>query len=184
MDGVDIRKYDLKSLREKIAIVLQDVFLFNGTVIDNIRLRDSSIDREAIIKASRQIGAHEFIVKLPGGYDFMVTERGSNLSMGQRQLISFVRALVMNPDILILDEATSSIDTETEATIQYAIEKLIEKRSSIIIAHRLSTIRHADVIIVLDKGKIVESGTHEDLVNKSHGHYRQLYEKQFEQSMI
>ncbi len=184
IDGVDIRKYDLKSLRSRIAIVLQDVFLFNGTVLDNIRLRDKDISREDIIKASKTIGADEFIRKLPGDYDFMITERGSNLSMGQRQLISFVRALVMNPDILILDEATSSIDTETEAIIQFAIEKLIEKRSSIIIAHRLSTIRHADKILVLKKGKVVEQGSHEELLNNKDGQYRQLYEKQFEQSMI
>jgi len=184
IDGRDIRKYDMKSLRQRIAIVLQDVFLFNGTVLDNIRLRDSRISREAIIEASKTIGADEFIEKLPGAYDFMITERGSNLSMGQKQLISFVRALVVNPDILILDEATSSIDTETEAIIQYAIEKLIQKRTSIIIAHRLSTIRHADKILVLKKGRIVEEGSHDDLLSRPSGHYRQLYEKQFEQSMI
>ena len=184
IDGMDIRKYDLKSLRERIAIVLQDVFLFNGTVIDNIRLKDSSISREKIVDASKTIGADEFFQKLPGGYDFMLTERGSNLSMGQKQLISFVRALVVDPDILILDEATSSVDTETEAIIQYAIEKLIEKRSSIIIAHRLSTIRHADKILVLGKGTILEEGSHDELLANEGGHYRQLYEKQFEQSMI
>jgi len=184
IDGTDIRKYDLKSLRERIAIVLQDVFLFNGTVIDNIRLKDSSISREKIVDASKTIGADEFFQKLPGGYDFMLTERGSNLSMGQKQLISFVRALVVDPDILILDEATSSVDTETEAIIQYAIEKLIEKRSSIIIAHRLSTIRHADKILVLGKGTILEEGSHDELLANEGGHYRQLYEKQFEQSMI
>ncbi|NBU51433.1 MAG: ABC transporter ATP-binding protein [Chitinophagia bacterium] len=184
IDGTDIRKYDLKSLRERIAIVLQDVFLFNGTVIDNIRLKDSSISREKIVDASKTIGADEFFQKLPGGYDFMLTERGSNLSMGQKQLISFVRALVVDPDILILDEATSSVDIETEAIIQYAIEKLIEKRSSIIIAHRLSTIRHADKILVLGKGTILEEGSHDELLANEGGHYRQLYEKQFEQSMI
>ncbi|MGA0231471.1 MAG: ABC transporter ATP-binding protein [Saprospiraceae bacterium] len=184
IDGTDIRNYDLKSLRERIAIVLQDVFLFNGTVIDNIRLKDSSISREKIVDASKTIGADEFFQKLPGGYDFMLTERGSNLSMGQKQLISFVRALVVDPDILILDEATSSVDTETEAIIQYAIEKLIEKRSSIIIAHRLSTIRHADKILVLGKGTILEEGSHDELLANEGGHYRQLYEKQFEQSMI
>ena len=184
IDGIDIRKYDLNSLREKIAIVLQDVFLFNGTVLDNIRLRDKSITREQIIEASKTIGADVFIEKLPGGYDFRITERGSNLSMGQRQLISFVRALVVNPDILILDEATSSIDTETESIIQYAIEKLIDKRTSIIIAHRLSTIRHADKILVLSKGRIMEEGSHDELISNISGHYRQLYEKQFEQSMI
>lgn len=184
IDGTDLKKYDLKSLRSKIAIVLQDVFLFNGSVLDNIRLRDKNISREAVIAASETIGADKFIEKMPGGYDFMITERGSNLSMGQKQLISFVRALVIDPDILILDEATSSIDTETEAIIQYAIEKLIEKRTSIIIAHRLSTIRHADKILVLEKGRIREEGSHEELLASPEGHYRQLYEKQFEQSMI
>ena len=171
-------------LRKRIALVLQDVFLFNGTVLENISLRDPSITREKILKASKQIGAHPFIEKLPGAYDFEITERGSNLSMGQRQLISFVRALVIDPDILILDEATSSIDTETESIIQYAIEKLIEKRTSIIIAHRLSTIKHAEKILVLDQGHIVEMGSHEQLVLKSDGQYRQLYEKQFEKSLV
>jgi ATP-binding cassette subfamily B protein len=184
VDGIDIKKYKLESLRSRVAIVLQDVFLFNGTVLDNIRLRDKSISRERILEASKKIGAHEFIEKLPDSYDFMITERGSNLSMGQRQLISFVRALIMDPDILILDEATSSIDTETEATIQFAIERLIERRSSIIIAHRLSTIKHADKILVLDKGRIMEEGSHETLIANPDGYYRQLYEKQFEQSMI
>jgi ATP-binding cassette subfamily B protein len=123
-------------------------------------------------------------MKLPGNYEFEITERGSNLSMGQKQLISFVRALVADPDILILDEATSSIDSETESIIQYAIEKLIEKRTSVIIAHRFSTIRHADKILVLDKGRIVEEGSHSELIDKTEGHYKKLYEKQFEQSMI
>ena len=184
VDGIDIKKYKLESLRSRVAIVLQDVFLFNGTVLDNIRLRDKSISRERILEASKKIGAHEFIEKLPDSYYFMITEKGSNLSMGQRQLISFVRALIMDPDILILDEATSSIDTETEATIQFAIERLIERRSSIIIAHRLSTIKHADKILVLDKGRIMEEGSHETLIANPDGYYRQLYEKQFEQSMI
>ncbi|NNE15626.1 MAG: ABC transporter ATP-binding protein [Saprospiraceae bacterium] len=183
IDNIDIKKLKLNSLRTKIAMVLQDVFLFNGTVMDNITLRDDTMDRGEVIKASKEIGAHPFIEKLPGGYDFKITERGSNLSMGQRQLISFVRALVINPDILILDEATSSIDTETESIIQYAIEKLIEKRTSIIIAHRLSTIRHADKIMVLDKGEVVETGSHDELIQNMNGHYRTLYEKQFEQSV-
>lgn len=184
VDDKDIRNYKLKSLRDRVAMVLQDVFLFNGTVIDNIRLRDDSITREDIIEASMVIGAHPFIEKLPEGYDFMITERGSNLSMGQRQLISFIRALVFNPNILILDEATSSIDSETESIIQYAIEKLIQKRTSIIIAHRLSTIRHADKIIVLDMGRIMEQGSHEELLLIEDGHYRNLYETQFEQNSV
>lgn len=184
IDNIDTSKMTLKSLRSKVAMVLQDVFLFNGTVYENITLRDASIRKEDVIEASNQIGAHPFIEKLPGDYDFMITERGSNLSMGQRQLISFIRALVINPDILILDEATSSIDSETETIIQYAIEKLIDKRTSIIIAHRLSTIRHADQILVLDKGRVVESGSHEELVSLDSGYYRKLYEKQFEQSIV
>jgi len=184
VDDIDIKDYSLMSLRDRVAMVLQDVFLFNGTVLDNIRLRDNSITREHIVEASKVIGAHPFIEKLPGSYDFMITERGSNLSMGQRQLISFIRALVFNPNILILDEATSSIDSETEAIIQYAIEKLIQKRTSIIIAHRLSTIRHADKIIVLDNGRIMEQGSHQELLLVEDGHYRNLYEKQFEQNSV
>ena len=179
IDGVDIREYELEAFRKRIAIVLQDVFLFSGSVFENITLRDTRFTREEVIEASKMIGAHEFIEKLPGGYDYKVMERGATLSMGQRQLISFVRALVFNPDILILDEATSSIDPETEAVIQHAIEKLIAKRTSIIIAHRLSTIRHADNIMVLSKGKVEEFGPHEELLKAEDGHYRNLYEMQF-----
>ncbi len=182
IDDVDIREYELQSLRSRIAIVLQDVFLFSGSVLENITLRDERITRESVIEAAKLIGAHEFIERLPGGYDYEVMERGATLSMGQRQLISFVRALVFDPDILILDEATSSIDTETEAVIQYAIEKLISKRTSIIIAHRLSTIRHADNIMVLDKGEIEEFGHHEQLLQIEDGHYKELYEMQFAQT--
>jgi len=181
IDGHSIREYTLASLRSRIAIVLQDVFLFTGTVLENIRLRDESVSREAVIEAAKMIGAHAFIKQMPDGYDFVISERGNNLSMGQRQLISFVRALVFEPDILILDEATSSIDTETEAVIQYAIEKLIDKRTSIIIAHRLSTIRHADNILVLDKGRVVEHGSHDTLLESEEGAYRRLYEMQFEE---
>lgn len=176
IDGVEIRDYELSSLRKRIAIVLQDVFLFSGTVLENITLKDERISRETVIDSAKMIGAHEFIERLPGGYDYQVMERGATLSMGQRQLISFVRALVFNPDVLILDEATSAIDPETEGIIQHAIEKLIEKRSSIIIAHRLSTIQHADVILVMDKGKVVESGNHSELMQKENGHYRELVE--------
>ncbi len=181
VDDVDIRDYELQSYRSRIAIVLQDVFLFSGTVMENITLRDSSFDRTKVIEAAKMIGAHEFIQKLPGGYDYQVMERGATLSMGQRQLISFVRALVFDPDILILDEATSSIDPESEAVIQYAIEKLIAKRTSIIIAHRLSTIRHANNIMVLNKGEIAEFGPHEELLKLENGHYKELYEMQFAQ---
>ena len=179
VDGIALEEYDMRTLRQRMALVLQDVFLFTGSVFDNITLRNENITQEEVIDASRLIGAHEFIEKLPGGYDFVVMERGNNLSMGQRQLISFVRALVFNPNILILDEATSSIDTETEAVIQYAIETLIAKRTSIIIAHRLSTIRHADQIMVLDKGEIREMGTHEELLRINNGFYKKLYDMQF-----
>ena len=179
IDDVPLREYELQTLRSRIAIVLQDVFLFSGSVFENITLRDEDISRETVEEAAKMIGAHEFIERLPGGYDYQVMERGATLSMGQRQLISFVRALVFDPDILILDEATSSIDPETESVIQYAIEKLIAKRTSIIIAHRLSTIRHADNILVLEKGEIKELGPHEELVKLEDGHYKQLYEMQF-----
>ena len=184
VDGVNTKDYTLDSLRRSVSMVLQDVFLFNGTVLDNITLRDESISRDKVIAASKQIGAHVFIEALPDGYDFKVTERGSNLSVGQRQLISFVRALVFDPTILVLDEATASIDTETEAIIQFAIEKLIAKRSSIIIAHRLSTIRHTDNIMVLDKGNIVEFGPHEELMKIEGGKYRQLYDMQFSEEKV
>lgn len=179
IDGHNIRDYELYALRSHMAMVLQDVFLFTGTVLDNISLRDPEITREQVIEAAKMIGAHDFIQKLPGGYDYDVQERGATLSMGQRQLISFVRALVFDPDILILDEATSSVDPETEGIIQHAIEKLIDRRTSIVIAHRLSTIRNANNIMVLEKGEIVEIGPHEELVDKEDGRYRELYEMQF-----
>ena len=179
IDGKPLPIYDLEALRKRIAIVLQDVFLFGGSVFENITLRNENITREQVIEAAKMIGAHPFIEKLPGGYDYQVMERGATLSMGQRQLISFVRALVFDPDILILDEATSSVDPETESVIQYAIETLIKKRTSIIIAHRLSTIRHADNILVLEKGVKVEFGPHEQLLKNENGRYRELYEMQF-----
>jgi len=179
IDGVDIREYNLHDLRSRIAVVLQDVFLFGGSVMENITLRDPAIERQYVIDCAKMIGAHEFIMRLPGGYDYQVMERGATLSMGQRQLISFVRALVFDPDILILDEATSSIDPESEGIIQYAIEQLISKRTSIIIAHRLSTIRHAQHILVMERGEVTEFGTHEQLMQMGDGHYRELYEMQF-----
>jgi ATP-binding cassette, subfamily B, multidrug efflux pump len=179
IDGVELRDYEINALRRRIAIVLQDVFLFSGTVMENITLRDPNISEEEVIRAAKMIGAHEFIEKLPNSYNYQVMERGATLSMGQRQLISFVRALVFNPDILILDEATSSIDPESESVIQHAIETLIEKRTSIIIAHRLTTIRNADNIMVLHKGEIKEFGSHEELIQIEDGRYRQLYEMQF-----
>lgn len=179
VDGTNLREFELQALRRRIAVVLQDVFLFSGTILENITLRDSGITREQVIEAAKMIGAHDFIMRLPNGYDYQVMERGATLSMGQRQLVSFVRALVFDPDILILDEATSSIDPETESVIQFAIETLIEQRTSIIIAHRLSTIRHADNILVLEKGQVLEFGDHETLLRRDNGRYRELYEMQF-----
>ncbi|MEM9990551.1 MAG: ABC transporter ATP-binding protein [Bacteroidota bacterium] len=179
VDDVDITHYELQAYRQRIAVVLQDVFLFSGSVLENITLRNQHISKEQVVEAAKVIGAHDFIMKLPGDYDYQVMERGATLSMGQRQLISFVRALVSDPDILILDEATSSIDPATEGVIQYAIEQLITKRTSIIIAHRLSTIRHADRIMVLDKGEVKEFGTHEELLEIQKGYYQKLYNMQF-----
>jgi len=179
IDGHDLHDYDVYALRRRIAVVLQDVFLFSGTVLDNITLRDPNITEEQVVQAAKMIGAHAFIAKLPGGYHYQVQERGATLSMGQRQLISFVRALVFNPDILILDEATSSIDPESESIIQFAIERLIARRTSIIIAHRLSTIRHAANVLVLEKGEVREFGPPDTLLAIEGGRYRELYEKQF-----
>jgi len=179
IDGHDLHDYDVYALRRRIAVVLQDVFLFSGTVLDNITLRDPNIGEERVVEAAKMIGAHAFIAKLPGGYHYQVQERGATLSMGQRQLISFVRALVFDPDILILDEATSSIDPETEGVIQYAIERLIARRTSIIIAHRLSTIRHAANVLVLEKGAVREFGPPDALLAIAGGRYRELYERQF-----
>lgn len=182
IDGINIETIKLNSLRQRVTMVLQDVFLFSGTVMENITLQNTDIPEERVYEAAKMIGAHEFIERLPGAYEYQVRERGATLSMGQRQLISFVRALVFDPDILVLDEATSSIDQETESVIQYAIEQLITKRTSVIIAHRLSTIRHADKILVLDGGTVVEFGTHAELVVKEGGHYKELYELQFLQA--
>ncbi len=179
IDGTDIRDFDLQALRHKMALVLQDVFLFSGSVFENITLRDESISREKVLSAAKMIGAHEFIEKLPGGYDYQVMERGATLSMGQRQLISFVRALVFEPDILILDEATSSIDPASESVIQKAIETLIAQRTSIIIAHRLSTIMHAHKILVMQRGEVMESGAPEDLLKNEDGLFRKLHDMQF-----
>ena len=181
IDDVSIHEYKLSALRSQMSIVLQDVFLFAGSVYDNITLRNESITREKVMEASKAIGAHEFIMRLPGGYDYKVMERGATLSMGQRQLISFVRALVYDPAILILDEATSSIDTESEQVVQEAIEKLVKGRTSVIIAHRLSTIRHAHKIMVLDKGEMKEFGSHDELITREDGHYKRLYDMQFNQ---
>lgn len=178
LDGIDIREYDLSFLRSKITTVLQDVFLFSDTILHNINLRNENVSEQEVELAAREVGAEEFIKRLPGGFAYNVMERGGTLSAGQSQLLSFIRALVYDPKILVLDEATSSVDTETEEMIQRAILKLMKGRTSIVIAHRLSTIQHADKIIVLDHGEIMEMGTHQELL-KADGHYKRLYELQF-----
>ncbi|SFC41086.1 ATP-binding cassette, subfamily B [Parapedobacter composti] len=183
LDGIDIREYELNYLRRTIATVLQDVFLFSDTVAGNISLNDPAITREQIVAAAKQVGAHEFIMRLPNGYDYQVQERGATLSSGQAQLIAFIRALVHNPRILVLDEATSSVDTETEGLIQHAIDTLMKGRTSIVIAHRLSTIQKADKIIVLDKGEIKEVGSHQELLRMD-GYYKRLYDLQFHSAGI
>ena len=178
IDGIDIKQYELSYLRSRIATVLQDVFLFSDTIFNNITLHNPAIEFDEVVDAAKKVGAHDFIERLPGGYHYNVMERGSTLSSGQAQLISFIRALVYNPAILVLDEATSSVDTETEMLIQKAIEQLMQGRTSIVIAHRLSTIQKADLIVVLDKGEIKEKGTHQQLL-KMNGYYKRLYDLQF-----
>ncbi len=178
VDGVEIKEYELSFLRSNIATVLQDVFLFSDTIFNNITLNNLNISLSQVVDAAKKVGAHDFIERLPGGYNYNVMERGATLSAGQAQLISFIRALVYKPSILVLDEATSSVDTETEMLIQTAIEKLMYGRTSIVIAHRLSTIQKADLIIVLDKGEIKEKGTHQQLL-KINGYYKKLYDLQF-----
>lgn len=182
IDNHSIKEYKLDTLRKNIGVVLQDVFLFSGSVLDNITLRNPEVSQEKVEEAAKMIDLHDFIMELPGGYDFNVRERGGVLSFGQRQLLSFIRALLFNPSILILDEATSSVDTESELLIQHAIDKLISNRTSIVIAHRLSTIRKANKIIVMDKGEILEMGTHDELMNLE-GHYFKLYQLQFENKL-
>ena len=181
IDEVNINDYQLDALRKSIGVVLQDVFLFPGSVMDNITLHNNAIPKEKVIEAAKLIGMHDFIMRLPGGYDYNVMERGATLSLGQRQLLSFIRALLYNPSILILDEATSSIDTESELLIEHAINTLVAGRTSIIIAHRLSTIQRADKIIVLDKGEVKEIGNHQELLAKG-GFYSKLYQMQFEKA--
>jgi ATP-binding cassette subfamily B protein len=183
IDNVRIEDYQLGWLRKQIAVVLQDVFLFSDSIANNIRLYNDDISREEMEEAARMVGAHRFIEKLPGGYDYPVQERGATLSTGQRQLISFIRAILQDPKILILDEATSSIDHETEELIQHATQVLLKGRTSIVIAHRLATIQNADKILVMDKGRIAEEGTHQELLAKG-GLYRKLYELQFAELVI
>jgi len=179
IDDINIGQFDPEALRKNIGVVLQDVFLFSGSVLDNITLRNPDISKERVIEAAKLIGMHDFIMRLPGGYDYNVMERGITLSLGQRQLLSFIRALLYDPSILILDEATSSVDTESELLIQHAIDTLIKGRTAIVIAHRLSTIRKANKIIVLDRGEIKEMGTHEELLAKE-GFYFKLHQLQFD----
>ncbi len=183
IDDIRIEEYELDILRKNIGVVLQDVFLFSGSVLDNITLRNPTIPLNKVMEAAKLIGMHEFIMRLPGGYDYNVMERGSTLSLGQRQLLSFIRALLYDPSILILDEATSSVDTESELLIQEAIDKLIAGRTSIVIAHRLSTIRKANKILVLDKGEIKEIGTHSELMERT-GFYYRLHQMQFEKKAL
>ena len=179
IDGVNINTFTLTSLRKHIATVLQDVFLFADSIYNNITLRNPDITRQQVIEAAKRIGVHDFLMQLPEGYDYNVKERGTMLSAGQRQLIAFLRAYVHSPEILILDEATSSVDSHSEQLVQEATEKITEGRTSIIIAHRLTTVKKADKIIVLDKGNIVEIGTHDELLQIENGYYRNLYEVQF-----
>ena len=179
VDGIDIKNIQLRSLRSQIAVVLQNVFLFADTILNNINLDNPDISEEDVITAAKQIGIHEFISSLPNGYHYNVKERGAMLSSGQRQLISFLRAYVSNPSILVLDEATSSVDSYSEQLIQDATDKITEGRTSIVIAHRLATIKKADKIIVMDQGEIVEIGNHKELLRKPQGYYKKLYEVQF-----
>jgi ATP-binding cassette subfamily B multidrug efflux pump len=178
IDGTNVQQFELKALRRNIGIVLQDVFLFSGSIMENITLGDETISKEAVLNASELVGARNFIEKLPGDFDYNVMERGATLSVGQRQLISFVRAMVYDPHIIVLDEATSSVDSETEVLIQQAIEKVLKGRTAIVIAHRLSTIQNAHNILVFDKGEIREEGTHEELLERD-GYYAYLHNMQY-----
>lgn len=184
LDGVDVRNYELGTLRKHIGVVLQDVFLFSDTIFYNITLGNPDITKEQVMYAAELVGAKRFIERLPGGLDYNVKERGATLSVGQRQLISFVRAMVYNPEIIILDEATSSVDTETEELIQDAIDKMMRGRTSIVIAHRLSTIQKADQIIVLHQGEIKEMGSHDELIQRENGYYTQLHQMQLKSLAI
>jgi ATP-binding cassette subfamily B protein len=184
VDGKDIRDLTLQELRSNFALVLQDNALFSGSIMENITLGNPQISKEEVIATSREIGADTFINKLPNGYNYELSERGQSISMGQRQLICFIRAMVYDPNILILDEATSSVDSETEETVNKAFKKLMEGRTSIVIAHRLSTIQGADKILVMHKGEIRERGTHRQLIEKEEGIYRKLYELQYKDELL
>ena len=184
IDGISIRDFKLNNLRSHVALVMQDVFLFADSIFNNITLFDPSIQKDDVIEAAKEIGVHKFIKSLPGGYDYNVQERGVMLSSGQRQLIAFLRAYMANPAILVLDEATSSIDSFSEELIQKATERVTKDKTSIVIAHRLATIKKADRIVVMDQGKIVEMGTHESLLTKNKGAYQRLYELQFSQAEV
>jgi ATP-binding cassette subfamily B protein len=184
LDGVDIRDYELQKLRSHFGLVLQDNTLFSGSILQNITLGHEAISRERVIEAAHEVEAHRFIEKLPGSYDFVLKERGASLSMGQRQLICFVRAMVYNPEILILDEATSNVDSETEELVNRSMEKIMMGRTSIVIAHRLSTIQHADKILVMHKGELRESGSHAELLQVEDGLYRKLYELQYKDQLV
>ena len=181
--GINVRDYEIESLRNKISLVLQDVFLFADTILNNITLFNKDISFDYVVDSAKKIGIHDFIMSLPGGYNYNVKERGVMLSQGQRQLISFLRAYIRNPSILILDEATSSIDSNSEELIQTATQKITENKTSIIIAHRLSTILNSDRIFVMNKGELVESGCHDDLMKKEKGFYKKLYEIQFKKEV-
>ncbi|WP_408045148.1 ABC transporter ATP-binding protein [Tenacibaculum litopenaei] len=182
VDGINVENFDISSLRHQIAVVLQDVFLFSDSILNNITLKNEAISLEEVQEAAKKIGIHDFIMSLPDNYHYNVKERGSMLSSGQRQLIAFLRAYVSNPSILILDEATSSVDSYAEQMIQYATDQLTEGRTSIVIAHRLATIKKADRIIVMDKGTIVEQGNHQELLQIANGYYKNLYEVQFQEA--
>src|SRR5205814_5603111 len=184
IDGIDIRDYDVKWLRRQIGVVLQEPYLFHGTIAENIRYGNATASDSEVIRAAKAANAHDFVVGFPDGYDTMVGERGQSLSGGERQRISIARAILHNPRILILDEATSSVDSETERQIQQALDRLVEGRTTFAIAHRLSTLQAADRLVVLDKGKIVEQGLHSELVSKVDGVYAKLHKTQMEMAAL
>ena len=178
IDGKELRDFEPNYLSRQVGVVLQDVFLFSDSIYNNITLNNPEISIESVTEAAKKVGAHRFIDRLPDSYNYNVKERGGMLSVGQRQLLAFIRAYIYNPSILVLDEATSSVDTETENMIQEAIEQITKGRTSIIIAHRLATVQHADLIMVMDKGEIIEIGSHQELLRKD-GAYKKLYDLQF-----